>query len=67
MKIPAGFDYASVRGLLTESRQKLEKIKPLNAAQAVRIPGVTPADIQLLLIHIERRRRQAAKENEKTH
>lgn len=65
VKIAENFDYSSVQGLLTESLQKLTKIKPRTAAQAGRIPGVTPADIQLLLIHLERRHR--LKQNEKTH
>lgn len=57
VKIPAGFDPSSVRGLLFESAQKLKEVKPLTLGQASRIPGVTPADIQLLAVHIERFRR----------
>lgn len=51
-KIPQGLNYSKVHGLLTESRQKFARIKPLTIAQATRIPGVTPADISLLLIHL---------------
>jgi len=65
VKIAEDFDYHSINGLLTESLQKLERIRPRTAAQAGRIPGVTPADIHLLLIHLERRRRLNA--HEKTH
>ena len=55
--IPEGFDPSSVKGLLIESRQKLKAVCPRTLGQASRIPGVTPADIQLLAIHIERFRR----------
>ncbi|MBO7190640.1 MAG: tRNA uridine-5-carboxymethylaminomethyl(34) synthesis enzyme MnmG [Elusimicrobiaceae bacterium] len=57
IKIPEGFDPSSVRGLLFESAQKLREIKPQTLGQASRIPGVTPSDIQLLAVHIERFRR----------
>ena len=57
IKIPEGFDPASVRGILFESSQKLREVKPQTLGQASRIPGVTPADIQLLAVHIERFRR----------
>ncbi len=57
-KIPDDFDYASVPGLLAESRQKLERVRPMTLGQAGRISGVTPADIQLLSIVLETRRRE---------
>lgn len=57
VKIPEGFDISSVRGLLFESAQKLREIRPQTLGQAGRIPGVTPADIQLLAVHIERFRK----------
>ena len=57
VKIPEGFNPASVRGLLFESAQKLAEVKPQTLGQAGRIPGVTPADLQLLAVHIERFRR----------
>ena len=57
IKIPEGFDPSSVRGLLFESAQKLRVVKPQTLGQASRIPGVTPSDIQLLAVHIERFRR----------
>ena len=57
VKIPADFDLSSVRGLLFESAQKLREIRPQTLGQAGRIPGVTPADIQLLAVHIERFRK----------
>lgn len=57
VKIPEGFDPSAVRGILFESSQKLREVKPQTLGQASRIPGVTPADIQLLAVHIERFRR----------
>ncbi len=52
-----GFDYAAVRGLSAELRQKLEQVRPQTIGQAQRIPGMTPAAISLLLVHLERARR----------
>jgi tRNA uridine 5-carboxymethylaminomethyl modification enzyme len=53
-KIPNGFDYNAVNGLLTESRMKLIKSCPATLGQATRIPGVTPADISLIALHVAR-------------
>jgi len=55
--IPDGFDYAGVRGLSTEVAQKLERVRPQSIGQAQRIPGMTPAAISLLLVHLTRQRR----------
>lgn len=55
--IPEGFDVAGVKGILIESSQKLAKIRPSTLGQAGRIPGITPADLQLIAIHIEKFRR----------
>ncbi len=55
--IPADFDYAAVRGLSAEVQQKLERVRPQTIGQAQRIPGMTPAAISLLLVHLERLRR----------
>lgn len=55
--IPEGFDYAGVRGLSIEVQQKLEHVRPQHIGQAQRIPGMTPAAISLLLVHLERARR----------
>ena len=55
--IPPGFDFASVRGLSAEVQQKLERVQPQTIGQAQRIPGMTPAAISLLLVHLERARR----------
>ena len=55
--IPPGFDFAGVRGLSAEVQQKLERVHPESVGQAQRIPGMTPAAISLLLVHLERARR----------
>lgn len=55
--VPEGFDYAAVRGLSAEAQQKLERVRPQTIGQAQRIPGMTPAAISLLLVHLERARR----------
>jgi len=56
-EIPDAFDYAGVRGLSVEVRQKLERVRPQTVGQAQRIPGMTPAAISLLLVHLARSRR----------
>ncbi len=50
--IPLGdrFDYSTITSISTEARQKLERIRPATVAQASRIPGVSPADINILLL-----------------
>ena len=50
IKIKGHFDYESLQGLSTECRQKLTKIQPETLAQASRIPGVSPSDINVLLV-----------------
>lgn len=55
--IPAEFDYGAVRGLSAEVQQKLERVRPQTVGQAQRIPGMTPAAISLLLVHLTRARR----------
>jgi len=60
-RIPEGFDYASLSGLSSEVVQKLEKVRPDTVGQAGRIPGVTPAAVAILLVALERVRRDADK------
>ncbi|MGE4530734.1 MAG: tRNA uridine-5-carboxymethylaminomethyl(34) synthesis enzyme MnmG [Acidithiobacillus sp.] len=55
MIIPEDMDYAAVRGLSTEVMQRLSRQRPQTIGLASRIPGVTPAAISLLLIHVKRR------------
>jgi len=53
-RIPETFDYAVVPGLLREAREKLLRVRPASLGQASRIPGVTPADLSILLIFLRR-------------
>lgn len=52
--IPAAFDYSTARGLKNEAKIKLAAIRPQTLGQASRIQGVTPADIALLTVILER-------------
>ncbi len=52
-KIPADINYADVKNLRIEARQKLEEIRPVSIGQASRISGVSPADISMLMIHLK--------------
>jgi tRNA uridine 5-carboxymethylaminomethyl modification enzyme len=54
-RLPDDFDYAAVRGLSNEVRQRLVEHRPATLGQAARIPGITPAAVSLLLIHLKRR------------
>ena len=51
--IPAGFDYAGVRHLRAEAREQLARIRPQTLGQAGRVRGITPADLALVLLHLE--------------
>lgn len=53
-ELPADLDYNALTGLRMEARQKLTKIRPLNLGQASRISGVSPADIAVLIIYLNR-------------
>ncbi len=55
--IPDGFEPSLVKGILIESSQKLSKIKPRTLGQVSRIAGITPADVQLIAVNIEKFRR----------
>lgn len=52
-KIPSNFDFAKVKHLSTEGREKLSKVKPRSIGQASRIAGVTPSDISILLVYLK--------------
>ncbi len=54
--VPEDFDFAGVRGLSAEVREKLQRRRPATLGEAARIPGVTPAAISLLLVHLKKHR-----------
>lgn len=58
-KLSLEIDYAQIRGLSTEGKQRLAEVQPGNIGQASRITGVTPADISVLLVYLEQKRRTA--------
>ena len=58
-KLPENFDYAQVNSLRKEAVQKLNKIQPSTIGQASRISGVSPADISVLMVYLERRKSEA--------
>ena len=53
--LPSDIDYGHVRGLSTEVRQRLKESRPATLGQASRVPGITPAAISLLLVHLKKR------------
>ena len=55
--IPDDFDYSNARGLKTEAQEKLATIRPMSIGQASRMPGVTPADISILMVLIHQHTR----------
>ncbi len=57
--LPEDLDYAAVKGLSNEVRQRLGEARPVSLGQAARVPGVTPAAISLLLIYLKKRSRAA--------
>lgn len=57
IRIPANIDYQAIRGLRAESLAKLSAARPVSLGQAGRISGVSPADISVLMVHLEARRR----------
>jgi tRNA uridine 5-carboxymethylaminomethyl modification enzyme len=56
--IPGDLDYASVIGLRTEARLKLQQFTPRSFGQALRISGITPADVSVIAIHLRKRDRR---------
>ena len=60
MPLPAELDYAVVRGLSNEVREKLAQARPATIGQAERIPGMTPAAVSQLLVHLKKRELRCA-------
>jgi tRNA uridine 5-carboxymethylaminomethyl modification enzyme len=56
-RIPDRLDYATVPGLSREATEKLNLVRPRSIGQAARVPGITPADVSTVLIHIEKESR----------
>ena len=59
LRLPQDIDYADVGGLSNEARQRLRDVRPETLGQAARIPGLTPAAVSLLLVHLKKRDRAA--------
>ena len=53
--LPADLDYSAVSGLSNEARQALSAVRPQTLGQAARIPGLTPAAVSLLMVHLKKR------------
>ena len=60
MRIPDDIDYDGIGNLRIEARQKLNAMRPVSVGQASRISGVSPADINVLIVYMEKRRRESA-------
>ena len=54
LKIPVSFDYANLKAISNEGRQKLSKIRPATIGQASRISGVSPSDVSVLMLYMDR-------------
>jgi tRNA uridine 5-carboxymethylaminomethyl modification enzyme len=59
LRLPADIDYSQVGGLSNEARERLGHVRPETLGQAARIPGLTPAAVSLLLVHLKKRDRAA--------
>ena len=59
-RIPSDFDYSEVMGVRSEAREKLSSVRPRSLGQASRISGVTPADLNVLLVYLESLNRKDA-------
>ena len=57
LRLPENIDYGAVSGLSNEARQCLRDVQPQTLGQAARIPGLTPAAVSLLLVHLKKRDR----------
>ena len=55
--LPEDINYLNLKGISLEARQKLDKFKPHSIGQASRISGISPADISVLLIYLEQKKK----------
>jgi tRNA uridine 5-carboxymethylaminomethyl modification enzyme len=62
--LPGGVDYMAMQSLSYEARQKLDSIRPASLAQASSIPGVSPSDLQNLVIEVQRQRRSQRQQHD---
>ena len=53
-KIPSNIDYDKIHNLASEAKQKLKSIQPTSIGQALRISGVNPADISLIMVYLKK-------------
>jgi len=59
LRLPLDIDYSEVGGLSNEARHCLTEVRPATLGQAARIPGLTPAAVSLLLVHLKKRHHAA--------
>jgi tRNA uridine 5-carboxymethylaminomethyl modification enzyme len=59
-KIPENINYEAIHGLANEAKTNLSKVRPISLGQASRVPGVTPADLSILLVYLEHYNRVTA-------
>jgi tRNA uridine 5-carboxymethylaminomethyl modification enzyme len=59
-RIPESFSYDGIAQLRAEAREKLSRVRPRNLSQASRISGITPADVALLIVHLDGKGKVAA-------
>ncbi|MFN3159685.1 MAG: tRNA uridine-5-carboxymethylaminomethyl(34) synthesis enzyme MnmG [Rubinisphaera brasiliensis] len=62
IRIPAGFDYSALPQLRNEAKDKLSRVQPVTLGQAERISGITPADLTVLMMYLDRPRRAGKEE-----
>ena len=53
-KIPENIDYKKIKNLASEAKQKLEQVRPTSLAQALRISGVNPSDISVIMVYLKK-------------
>ena len=58
-KIPQDLDYNKIHNLSSEAKEKLLRVRPMTISQAMRISGVNPSDISMLLVYLESRKQNA--------